>query len=207
MHTLVYDNTMAGMLSCIFTAYERKYPQVSIRRGNSNFRDAFATEVLIQTNREHAARVWNGLGKKVSPGALREFFFCFLSEMHGIEDTLLGYARYAFSVNRNIEDDYGNEHVLAVSQVAKKVGREKHRMEAFVRFQLLKDGIFYSAIEPDFNVLPVILPHFKKRYADQHWLIYDLKRKYGIYYNKETEVVDEITLESKHSPVGAVHNK
>ena len=194
MYTLVYDGTMAGLLTCIFSVYEHKYAQVSIRKATSNLRDAFATEINIENNREQAARVWKGLQKKLSPGALREFYFCFLSELHGIENTLLEYAKYVFATNGNIEDDYGNKYVLEVSQIARKVGREKHRMEAFVRFKLLKDKIFYAAIEPDFNVLPVILPHFKKRYADQHWLIYDLKRKYGIYYNKDTEIVDEVVL-------------
>ncbi len=56
-------------------------------------------------------------------------------------------------------------------------------MEAFIRFQKLSDGTFYAAIEPDFNVLPLLIKHFRDRYADQKWLIYDLKRKYGIYYD------------------------
>jgi probable DNA metabolism protein len=70
-----------------------------------------------------------------------------------------------------------------VSQWAKQVGREKHRMEAFVRFKKCKDGLFLSLIAPDFNVLPVIEGHFKRRYQDQRWLIYDEKRKYGLYYD------------------------
>ena len=37
--------------------------------------------------------------------------------------------------------------------------------------------------DPDFNVLPLIRKHFLKRYADQQWIIYDLKRDYGLYYN------------------------
>jgi probable DNA metabolism protein len=32
-------------------------------------------------------------------------------------------------------------------------------------------------------VLPLIEKHFKNRYADQRWLIYDSKRKYGLYYD------------------------
>jgi probable DNA metabolism protein len=56
-------------------------------------------------------------------------------------------------------------------------------MEAFVRFQKLKDDTFYAAVEPDFNVLPLLIRHFKSRYADQKWIIYDLKRKYGLYYD------------------------
>jgi hypothetical protein len=39
----------------------------------------------------------------------------------------------------------------------------------------------------------VISNFFKNRYADQRWIIYDLKRKYGLYYNLET--VAEIQLD------------
>ncbi len=61
-------------------------------------------------------------------------------------------------------------------------------MEAFVRFQLIKDGLYYATVQPDYNVLPLILKHFKDRYADQRWLIYDTLRKYGILYDLEQGV-------------------
>jgi probable DNA metabolism protein len=56
-------------------------------------------------------------------------------------------------------------------------------MEAFVRFKKCQDGLFLSLVRPDFNVLPLIEWHFKARYQDQSWLIYDEKRNYGIYYD------------------------
>ena len=34
--------------------------------------------------------------------------------------------------------------------------------------------------------------HFEKRYADQKWLIYDLKREYGLYYDLKT--VEAVTF-------------
>jgi probable DNA metabolism protein len=70
-----------------------------------------------------------------------------------------------------------------VQQTAKKVHREAHRMEAFVRFQQTADGLYYAIIEPDYDVLPLILKHFKNRYADQRWMIWDSRRKYGLYYD------------------------
>jgi probable DNA metabolism protein len=36
------------------------------------------------------------------------------------------------------------------------------------------------------------MKHFKDRYADQSWVIYDYKRHYGIYYNLDK--VEEICL-------------
>jgi probable DNA metabolism protein len=43
--------------------------------------------------------------------------------------------------------------VLTVQQTSRKVHREKHRMEAFVRFQLTKDQLYFAIVQPDFNVL------------------------------------------------------
>ena len=63
----------------------------------------------------------------------------------------------------------------------------------FVRFQKAADGTFFAAVEPQFNALPLAVDHFKDRFADQRWLIYDVKRQYGYYYNL-TEM-EEVTFE------------
>src|SRR5690606_32591152 len=65
--------------------------------------------------------------------------------------------------------------------------------EAFVRFQKSSDGMFFALVAPDYNVLPLIIRHFKNRYADQPWLIYDEKRKYGIHH--DLRQVHEVKLD------------
>jgi probable DNA metabolism protein len=74
-------------------------------------------------------------------------------------------------------------------------------MEAFVRFQLTQDKLYYAICQPDYNVLPLIQKHFKERYADQRWLIYDSRRKYGIYYNLATVETVKISF-SAHTSNG-----
>jgi probable DNA metabolism protein len=76
------------------------------------------------------------------------------------------------------------------------VGREKHRMEAFIRFHLTEDDLYFANCEPDFNVLPLISKHFKSRYADQKWLIFDLKRGFGIHY--DLHQVNEVRFDFEH---------
>jgi probable DNA metabolism protein len=193
-HALVYDGSFPGLLTCIFEVYERKLEDVSIYKTLQQ-QDAFSTVLYVETDKTRAGRVWKGLKGKLSREGLEQVYYCFLSEINGIERSLLDLARYSFASAQNIEADFGHPAVLTVAQTARKVWREKHRMEAFVRFQLTRDGIYYSGIEPDHNVLPLILPHFKSRYADQDWLIYDIKRRYGIYYDKNLSEVKEITLE------------
>ena len=58
-------------------------------------------------------------------------------------------------------------------------------MNAFVRFEKLQDDFYFAKVEPDFNVLPLIFKHFKARYQDQKWMIFDLKRHYGIFSDRE----------------------
>ena len=57
-----------------------------------------------------------------------------------------------------------------------------HLMQ-FVRFQKAADGTFFAAFEPQYNALPLTVQHFKDRFADQKWIIYDMKRRYGFYYD------------------------
>ena len=196
MLQLVYDGTMAGLLSAVFEAYERRVAgDAVIVRNTSAQPDAFAQRVEVHTDALRSRRVWQGLSKKLSPDALDQLFYCHLSELPGIENVMLQYIRYAFSHAGRIEEDFGHRAVLNIAQTAKRVWREKHRMEAFVRFNEIKGNLFYAFIEPDFNVLPLIAPHFRSRYADQSWLIYDGIRKYGLHYDKESESLDEVYLE------------
>lgn len=195
MTQLLYDGTMAGLLSAVFDVYDSRLAEVRIVRSDRFAPDVFSDHRSIATDALKARRVWMGLGKRVSPDALQQCWQCFLSEIPGMENTLLTYFRYAFSGKEGMELDYGHPAVLEVVQTARKVWREKHRMEAFVRFRQLRDGLFFANVEPDYNVLPLIVPHFRSRYADMDWLIYDLKRRYGIYHDKRSGKVGEVQLD------------
>ncbi|MCO5934984.1 TIGR03915 family putative DNA repair protein [Mucilaginibacter sp. RB4R14] len=183
MTTLVYDGTFEGLLTSVFEVYDRKLDRVNLQKTRLDSNALFEDKLNVITDNGRANRVLKGLKQKISSMGLQRLYSAHLAEMDGEDNNLLGYIRYAFDARQNIEEDYGNKFVLRVSEVVRMVRREKHRMEAFVRFQKLKDGLFYAAVEPDFNVLPLLIRHFKSRYADQKWIIYDIKRKYGIYYN------------------------
>ena len=194
MQTLLYDGTFEGFLTTVFEVYEHKYAAVQIATSQKAQPNVFGETLLINTDEVKAARVYNGLKNKLSAAALSQLYKAFLSELPGIEDTLLYYVQYVFSSKHSVEHDFSNTHVLTVKQTAKKTDREKHRMEAFIRFQLTKDGLYYAICQPDYNVLPLIQKHFKERYADQRWLIYDSTRKYGIYYDLHTVETVQLTF-------------
>lgn len=193
MTTLMYDGTFEGFLSVVFEIYDLRLKEVKIIRTGQPVLDIFSDLITVATNTWHAERVWKGLTKKLDAAASTLIYRVFLTELDDVENWMLGYIRYAFSSTQNIATDYGNTYVLKMTQLNKMVGREKHRMEAFVRFQLIEGDIYYASIEPDFNVLPLLIPHFKRRYADQQWIIYDIKRAFGIRY--DLHKVDFMNLE------------
>ncbi len=195
MVQFIYDGTYQGLFTAIFEIYERKCKDASIVKENNLEALVFFDNIRIYTDAEKATRVMKGLRKKVSQECFTNIYRCYLSELKGIENTILQFVQYAFSSEQNIEDNFGNSAVLDVAQTARKVGREKHRFEAFVRFESIGETFFYAPIDPDYNVLPLIVPHFKRRYADQDWIIYDTKRKYGVHYDRQTEQVNEAVID------------
>lgn len=190
---ITYDGSWPGLLSVIFEVYDRKLKEVNIQPAYLYQPDAFSELLAVNTDENRAQRVWLGLEKRLTRWALSSLFYCYLSELPGIENTIVAYVRLALSNVKSIESAYGYTEVLEVSKTTKMVGREKHRMEAFVRFQLTKDGIFFSGISPDYNVIPLITTHFKNRYTDQKWIIYDLKRHYGMFY--DLDKIEEIYID------------
>ena len=192
MTVVKYDGSFAGLLTAIFEVYEYKIEQAVICRNEAANGSLFGNLHTVITNLDKSKRVYKKLQDRLSLKACKQLYDVYLSELKDIENVLLRYIQYALKSNLAIENDYANADVLLMQQTSRKVHREKHRMEAFVRFQLTKDQLYYSIIQPDFNVLPLISKHFEERYADQRWLIYDGLRKYGLYYNGQS--VEEVQM-------------
>ena len=183
MTTLIYDGTFEGLLTAVFEIYEHKLQNIKIQKGEWLSTALFEDVIKVNTDQNRAGRVLQGLQQKLSPIGLQRLYAAHMASIENEDINLIGYIRYVFDNQQNVEEDYGNRYVLRLAELVRMVRREKHRMEAFVRFQKLQDDTYYSAIEPDFNVLPLLAKHFKDRYADQKWMIYDMSRNYGLFYN------------------------
>jgi probable DNA metabolism protein len=160
--------------------YWQKKMDIRIRKEQEHIKSGYEDVIFMPTNTANADRVWAGLNKKVLPEQLQQFFSCYLSEIPAEEDNMIGYLRYVLDTKQPESDNFYIQHV---EQLSRKVYKEKHRMESLVSFQLTKDNIYYAIISPDYNVLPLMVSHFREHYGEQYWLIYDQRRRFGIYYN------------------------
>lgn len=199
---LVYDGTFEGFFTAVFDTYERKFTAVQIYKNTIPLPLLFAEKHEIYTDTVKAKRVITRLKEIAGKESIDLLWKCFLSEIEGIETAMLGAIRYAVQAGKDIFGDYGDPDVLVLRQTEKKISRERHRMTAFVRFQLGAHELYYSVIEPDFDVLPLIIKHFEGRYADQRWLIYDSRRKYGIYYDLQNVIFVQLETSENKSASG-----
>lgn len=197
MENIIYDGTFHGLLTAIFEVYDHKFTDVNICTEKYVQPGFFGQQYVIETDIKKSERVWIGLKNKLSAIAQKQLYHSFLSEEKDIENCILRYVQNAFAGQHGVEHNYSNADVLKIVETDKKVRRERHRMEAFIRFQLTKDNLYYAICQPDFNVLPLLEKHFKDRYADQRWMIYDAVRKYGIYYDLDKIERVEITFNDK----------
>lgn len=191
--TFVYDGSFEGFLCCVFQAYDLRAQVEDITTAEKAQAQIGAELTTVFTHDGQADRVWTGFTSKVSSTCSQNVYKCFLSEQPGIELVLFRFMQAVFS-GQAAEHNYAFEPALIIHQLGKRVQREVHRMHAFVRFEQAEDGLFAATIAPDFNVLPLIGDHFEKRYADQRWLIYDSRRKAGLYY--DLHQVQQVTLET-----------
>ena len=83
----------------------------------------------------------------------------------------------------SIEQNFADPDVLGVYQLSKKVADERMRVLQFMRFQKTADQVYFGIMEPLYNVYPLTIHHFRDRFADQPWIIYDARRHYGYYYD------------------------
>lgn len=190
-----YDKTFEGLLTAVFDAYARRtFPDRLL--AEEELLPLFYDDVLtVCTDTEKSDRVWKGLQKRISTLSLTGIVMTWLSELPGSDLLLLRYIRKVFDSPRNIEMNFGDPDILGVSKIWKKVSTERHWVVQFLRFQKAADGTFFAAISPLYNVLPLVLSHLKNRFADQKWLLYDLKREYGYYY--DLEETTEVRFEQK----------
>ena len=178
-----FDRTLDGLLTAVFDAYARRsFPD--ILQGTDAPLPLFYDDLhAVVTDDAKAGRVWRALQKKLSAEALTCVTVSYLSELPELDMHLFRYVCKAVDSPVSIERNFADEDVLFVVNTFRKVRYERLRMLQFLRFQKAADGTYFGMMEPQYNVLPLAIGHFRDRFSDQAFLLYDRRRHYGYHYD------------------------
>lgn len=191
-----YDGTFDGFLTVVFEIYASKQKPVRIVREKDWQATFFDTVTQVDTDIAKSTRVWKGFTARVELNISRMFYLAFASDLPDVEMVMYRYLENVFAdttglYHKNLLD----EDVFELRNFSRKVNKEIYRFYGFVRFQQTSDGLLFSAIDPDHDIVSFLSAHFSKRYAGQSWVIYDTRRDKGIYYDtrevREVRFTDE----------------
>ena len=91
--------------------------------------------------------------------------------------------KYGTSVLHNINDEY----IFQFNKIYKKAANEAHFYIEILRFNENANGFLTARIEPDNNIIYMIIDHFNDRLHCENFLIYDVRRNIAyIHMNNNT---------------------
>ena len=191
---LATDGSFAGLLCAYGHAHRAgRLPAAVETRGVARDGHLFGAPVPVETEAALAGRVERGL-ERVRPGLVGRLFRAFLSERPGIETAILRLIDAVAVDGAAAAEDWAFAPTREVARWAQRVGREAHRMEAFVRFErhhaaeLPADELpglggaelgeagrerWVARVRPEVHVLPLLTEHFASRYPALRWAIVD----------------------------------
>lgn len=110
---------------------------------------------------------------------------------------LLRVAAIAGASGQDALSDWTNPDLAEVARAIRSVCREEHLLKGFARFEESGSGLLVAPLEPDYDVLPALVPWFEARFGPQAFALADMRRGYAIVSDPGSEprrriVTDEI---------------
>lgn len=193
----IYDGTFDGLLTSIYDSYyEKDCPEQIVTP--DNFTDNFLIRRrYIETDKEKSAKVHDAIIKKISKDALTNIMCAYLSEDKNAGIFILEYLRFGFKVGKIVDSYLSDDRVYNIHRLVRKVYGERHLLLGIIRFRLLHNNVYYAPIDTQYNTACILGEHFAERMSDQIFVIHDVKRNYGVFYDKTRWFISNIEINEK----------
>lgn len=169
--TYRYDGSFEGLLCCVFESYERREIPVAILSPDDG-QTMLIPEREIVADAGKAARVAASIPKKMGAEVSGFVRRAFLTCLPGKEREILLFLRLGYRNGPAVMEMLTNETVHTLCRAVEFLDREAHLLKGFLRFSEF-NGALAAEIEPKNFVLPLLAPHFRARFPEERFLIYD----------------------------------
>ncbi|WP_160671439.1 TIGR03915 family putative DNA repair protein [Clostridium sp. C8-1-8] len=192
MKEFIYDGTFEALLTAVFYAFSSKEP-CTIKR-KFNYTPSLLNETVeIEFEKDKFDKVYYSIENKLSATTLENIYHLYLSEYEDCEDIILKYLKLSFKYGVKVNLAKNNDVIMLVDKYCRRVTYEAHRFTGFVRFKEIGHLSYYASIEPDHNILPIIITHFTNRFSDQNFILHDVKREKAIIYNRSESIIIDLS--------------
>ncbi len=176
---VLYDSTFDGLLSAVAFCLRRGLKPLGLQSelDQQPLLETITVPCEHNIRRLFSRHLGSVLGPAAAESVLDTVFRAFLSEMDGLATRIWQYLARALELRQDPADRLYEPAVAAVVAAARRVSAQAHQYLGLLRFRKVGSGFYLADFEPDYHVLPLILPHFADRLADQDFAIRDLRRK------------------------------
>jgi probable DNA metabolism protein len=170
----LYDGSFEGFLTALHRSYTHKcIPEVLTHEASKL--NLLSEPVTIETDHDKARKVHNRITQHFPKKELDRIYHVFLCDDVPRERDLLIYIRMGFK-DLKLLAALSHPVVFAIEGYQKRLFSTVHKMNEFLRFEMLEEGTLYAKIAPPRNVIPLLGRHFVKRLKSDHFIIHDIKR-------------------------------
>ncbi len=175
MTRYLYDGTAEGLVSAIAQLLDSGTdPMLATLAERED--TLFEEGLFLRTDSDAVEALFSKL-KQRAPDAVNAIRYCLMGDAGGLGTSLLRYVALALVHGDRINGHLTDDDVKAVVTMARKAGRELHRMKGLLRFEQMRDGAYLARMEPDHDVIQPLARHFSRRLRAQRWFIVDLRRQ------------------------------
>lgn len=176
-----YDGSFEGFLCCVFESYANREIPFDIWQWATRQMSMFPS-VAIRTDIARAERVHRSVKEKLGPRVYRLLTMGFLNGDEGKEIKLLRFLRLCYSEGGQAAGMIGRSEVADVLDLQKAVENEAHLLKGFLRFEE-REGMLGSIIRPRHYVLPLLASHFRQRFPEENFVIFDENHRLALLYS------------------------
>lgn len=209
----VYDGSLEGLLSAIFTAYACKEDPSDVVIAK-NLQPRLGQEMRdIESDMDVALRVQKGICRTCGPVVFDAVKSASLSDDPAAGSIVYRFVRYAMAKHKPHDctgcprkmrcgglctrsqknsalNDIVHPSVAPFHELNRAVYNERHRMLQFLRFEHMEGDVWFARCNPAASVVPLIMDWFAGRFNTQAFMIYDENHRIaGVYEGKEWYLV------------------
>lgn len=178
----LYDGSLDSLLTLIFFLFQERIEPFDIQE--EHYQPNLLEQVLypnLDVSETIVLQVERQFGKRV----FQTVMLLYLSNHPHKECLMYYFLFYSRKYSNKVFQMYPVKILNVCFQVTKQVLHERHRWTGFLRFKELADHTLYATFSPDHNVLYLLAYHFKQRFANEQWIIHDVKRDLLCIYDKK----------------------
>ena len=190
----LYDGTYNGLLCCIYAHYYVEKATGIFREGEYQT-SLFGQVYRVKSDEEQARKVYEAIRIKLGEFTLRRSYLAYLSCFPDKEMRLLRYLVFGFRNGTGFNNLHGHPDVFGVQEMEKRIYNERHRFLGLLRFSVISANrtqaseqlslvpreVLYASLEPDNDLLELLVEHFLDRYQEEPFILHDVKREKAVF--------------------------